>query len=75
MTGATMTPTLLPELKMPVAKARSRLGNHSLTDLTAAGKLPPSDNPSAARIMPNPKTVRTRPCPMAAALQAMTAMA
>ena len=35
----TSTPTLVPELKIPVASARSRFGNHSATVLIAAGKL------------------------------------
>ncbi len=43
--GARMAPTLEPALKMPVAKARSFLGNHSATVLMAAGKLPDSPMP------------------------------
>ena len=44
-----MAPTFEPELKMPVARARSFLGNHSATVLIAAGKFPASPTPSAAR--------------------------
>ena len=55
--GATRAPTLLPALKMPVARARSFLGNHSLTVLTAAGKLPPSASPRAKRAALKPSTV------------------
>ena len=35
--GATMAPKLVPELKIPVAKARSFLGNHSAVALIAIG--------------------------------------
>ena len=48
-----MAPKLEPLLKMPVARARSRLGNHSATVLMEAGKLPAS---------PMPKALRTRTC-------------
>ena len=46
--GARMAPTLAPELKIPVASDRSRLGNHSAVVLIAAGKFPDSPNPSTA---------------------------
>ena len=36
-TAVAMMPTLAPELKIPVASARSRRGNHSATDLIPAG--------------------------------------
>ena len=45
VSGATIAPTLEPELKMPVASARSFFGNHSATVLIAAGKLPASPSP------------------------------
>ncbi len=54
--GVMTAPTLVPELKMPVASARSRLGNHSATLLIAAGKLPPSPRPSAKRAAMKPAT-------------------
>ena len=38
--GATTAPMLVPELKMPVASARSRFGNHSATILIDGGKVP-----------------------------------
>ena len=41
-----MLPILAPELKIPVASARSRLGNHSATVLMQAGKLAASPRPS-----------------------------
>ena len=44
-----MAPKFEPLLKMPVAKARSRLGNHSATVLMEAGKLPASPTPNALR--------------------------
>src|SRR5438270_8834283 len=47
--GVTMAPTLVPALKMPVAKARSFFGNHSATDLMLAGKTPASPKPKAER--------------------------
>src|SRR4030095_13712096 len=43
--GAKMAPTLAPELNRLVAKARSLRGNHSATDLVAAGKFPPLPTP------------------------------
>src|SRR5260370_18482347 len=49
MSGVTMAPMLVPALKMPVAKARSFLGNHSATDLMLAGKNPASPKPRAKR--------------------------
>jgi hypothetical protein len=52
MGGPTIEATLVPALKIPVANARSRLGNHSATDLMAAGKLPDSPKPSIPRQKP-----------------------
>ncbi len=37
--GAMMAPMFEPELKMPVANARSRRGNHSATVLMRRGKV------------------------------------
>jgi hypothetical protein len=56
MTGAMKKLTLEPELKMPVAKARSSEGNHSVVALMAAGKLPDSPRPSMMRAMQKPTT-------------------
>ena len=67
--GATIAPTFVPALKIPVASARSRLGNHSATVLIAAGKFPASPSPSANRAAENPLTVRTIACAIAAMLQ------
>src|SRR5258705_8963315 len=47
--GVTMAPMLVPALKMPVAKARSFLGNHSATDLMLAGETPASPKPREER--------------------------
>src|ERR1017187_4938952 len=66
--GATMAPAFDPELKTPVAKARSRFGNHSATVLIAAGKLPASPSPSRKRAQPKPKADVASPCIMAAML-------
>ena len=60
-----ITPTLVPELKMPVASARSFCGNHIATALIDAGKLAASAAPRRKRTAANPKTVLTRPCAIA----------
>src|SRR6059036_2197996 len=59
--GVTSAPMFVPELKIPVASARSFLGNHSATVLIAAGKLPDSPIPSAALAIPNWNGVRAKP--------------
>ena len=59
ISGVTMAPTLVPALKIPVANARSRFGNHSATALMPAGKPPPSPTPSTIRARMKPVTVRT----------------
>src|SRR5262245_24477152 len=71
--GATTAPTFVPELKMPVANARSFLGNHSATVLMEAGKPPASPNPRAKRAALKPMTERASEWPIAAKLQTMTA--
>src|SRR6185436_1483642 len=67
--GAKIEPTFEPALNIPVATDRSFGGNHSVTVLIAAGKLPASPRPSATRATPNPKTVRINACAIAARLQ------
>src|SRR6185295_7131035 len=57
--GVRSAPTFVPELKMPVASARSWRGNHSATVLMAAGKLPASPRPSAKRAAANPAAAPT----------------
>lgn len=47
--GARIAPTLEPELKIPVAKERSRLGKYSAVALIADGKLPASPTASTIR--------------------------
>src|SRR4029453_4439201 len=61
--GATTAPMLVPELKRPVANARSFTGNHSATPLIAPGKLPAPPIPSANRAAMKPATdgAYTRP--------------
>src|SRR5262245_48786835 len=71
--GATTAPILVPALKIPVANARSFLGNHSATALIDAGKLPDSPIPRAKRAAPKPNTERASACPIAARLQTTTA--
>ena len=66
MPPETMTPMLVPELKMPVANARSFCGNHMPTALIDAGKLAASAKPRMNRTMTKPNTVPTRPCAAAA---------
>src|SRR4249920_2970653 len=61
--GVTSAPTLVPELKMPVASARSFFGNHSATVLIADGKLPDSPRPSNPRISMKPATEVEYPRP------------
>ena len=71
--GATMAPMLVPELKMPVAKARSFFGNHSAIVLMAAGKLPDSVNPSADLATINPNVLLIKACITAAMLHSPVA--
>ena len=75
MNGARIAPTQVPELKIPVASARSRGGNHSAVAFTAAGKLPLSPSPSTKRATPNSHTVLTSEWPIAATLQTAVTMA
>ena len=74
-TPETMTPTLVPELKRPVASARSFCGNHMATALIEAGKLAASARPSTKRTTMKPATVPTSPCAAAAADQRISAPA
>ena len=67
--GATTAPMLAPELKMPVARALSLLGNHSATVFMAEGKFPASARPKEALATPNPKADRASAWPLAATLQ------
>ena len=67
--GTSKPPTFEPELKMPVARARSRFGNHSAVVLMAAGKFPPSPNPSIIRAIKNPVTLLASECPIEASPQ------
>src|ERR1700734_3801554 len=57
--GAMNAETLEPELKRPVARARSSEGNHSVVALMAAGKLPDSPRPRRARQIMKPTTLPT----------------
>src|ERR1700726_1949578 len=73
--GAMKAEALEPELKIPVAKAGSSVGNHSVVALIAAGKLPDSPRPRSARAMAKPRTDFTRECPMEAKAQTVMATA
>src|SRR5450432_2997280 len=66
--GARMAPAFDPELKTPVAKARSRFGNHSATVLMAAGKFPAWPSPNRKRAQPKPNADVASPWIMAAML-------
>ena len=61
ISGVTTAPTLAPALKMPVASARSFAGNHSVTDLRPAGKLPLSPMPRMKRATENWNAEPTKP--------------
>jgi len=67
MSGARTAPTFVPAFNMPVAKARSRRGNHSATVFIAAGKFPDSPSPRPKRATQKPtrlKAGRTSACIM-----------
>jgi hypothetical protein len=67
-----IAPKFEPVLKMPVANERSRLGNHSATAFTQAGKFVASPRPSTNLAIANPTTVVAREWLMAAKLQTIT---
>src|SRR5436309_1512945 len=71
--GVTSAPMFVPELKIPVASARSFLGNHSATVLIAAGKLPASPRPRKNLAMPKPNAERASAWAIAATLQKIIA--
>src|SRR5882762_299257 len=75
MSGVRIAPVLVPALKMPVARARSSLGNHSPTLLMAPGKLADSPRPSSARAAAKANVVRASAWPIAARLHTTTAVA
>src|ERR1700724_4557410 len=72
--GAMKAEALEPELKRPVARARSSEGNHSVVALMAAGKLPDSPRPSRARQIMKPMTLLTSEVLMEAHPQTTMAM-
>src|SRR5579862_7797136 len=67
--GVRIAPTLLPALKIPVARARSFRGNHSVTVLMLAGNAADSPRPKAARANVKLKIEVQAACAMAATLQ------
>src|SRR5215831_13249821 len=75
VSGAAITPTLVPELKIPVASARSFCGNHIATALIDAGKFTASATPRKNRTTTKPITDATRPCAAAATDQTTSASA
>ena len=74
-TGASMAPTLVPELKIPVASARSFFGNHSATALMLAGKTAASPKPRANRETAKPVSELAKAVPIEAKLQKIIARA
>ena len=64
--GASMAPKAEPLLKMPLASARSRSGNHSATTLTPPGQLPASPIPSRNRNAPRLQGPVAKACSTAA---------
>ena len=75
MSGVTIAPTLAPALKIPVASARSRFGNHSATALRPAGKLPDSPSPMAKRATMKSVSELAQACATCATVQIATARA
>src|SRR5208282_3802220 len=73
--GTNTLPALVPELKMPAASARSRLGNHSAMVLRQTGKLAASPNPSRNMATASVMTEKAAPGSMAATLHSAMAMA
>src|SRR5215467_12440065 len=73
--GVIMAPTLVPALKIPVASARSRLGNHSAIVLMLAGNTPASPKPSEARAIKKERKEFAAACAMDAKLQKTIAAA
>src|SRR4029079_13629597 len=69
VSGAMIAPMFVPELKIPVANALSRLGNHSAIALIADGKFPDSVKPKKPLATKNPVVLFTSACPIAATLQ------
>ena len=73
--GVMIAPTLEPALKMPMASARSRLGNHSLVAASAAGKVPASPSAISRRAPISPRVVVKAAWSMCPAAQIVTASA
>src|SRR5512133_188293 len=67
--GATMLPMATPLLKIPMAKARSRTGNHSAITFAAPGQLPASPIPSKNRSEIKLISPRAKACAHAASDQ------
>ena len=69
-----IAPTLAPALNRPIAKARSRCGNQSVTARMPAGKLPDSPMPRPNRAIAKVVTLVARPCAMWLIVQMTIAM-
>ena len=72
MGGATTAPTVDPLLKIAIANARSRTGNHSATAFAAPGQFPASPTPRMKRKRPSCMTFRAVAWSMDATVQIPT---
>ena len=70
--GATTAPSVEPLLKIAIANARSRTGNHSATAFAAPGQLPASPMPSRKRNAESCTTERAAACSVEATVQMPT---
>ena len=75
VTNEIITPTFVPELNSPVARARSRCGNHWPIALIEAGKFPASNAPRKNRATTNPIVPRASAVSIDIADQPMRATA
>src|SRR5207237_2333939 len=72
---ASIAPTLVPALKIPVASARSFFGNHSATALILAGNIAASPKPRIQRATAKLASELHRAVPIEARLQKIIASA
>ncbi len=75
ISGARIAPTLEPALNSPIAKVRSRWGNHSATAASAEGKAPDSPSASGMRASANPAVDVTKMQAICPAVHRLTASA
>jgi hypothetical protein len=73
--GVMIAPMFAPALNSPIANARSRCGNQSVTARMPAGKLPDSPMPSPNRAAAKLATPEAKPCAMCEIVQITIAIA